>query len=144
MVVSLHVFVGNWIFLGPLLTPVNYTCSVPACLGPKIYLLLCKYTVADFRCTQKRASDLITGGCELLCGCWDLNSGPSEEQSVLLNHWAISPAPKLTFMPHWQTNVLRYNSLGQAPFLTTYLNQEVVSLGSDGLTERPRNRHNDE
>jgi hypothetical protein len=23
-------------------------------------------------------------GCELPCGCWDLNSGPSEEQSVLL------------------------------------------------------------
>jgi hypothetical protein len=29
---------------------------------------------------QKRASDLITGGCD----CWDLNSGPPEEQSVLL------------------------------------------------------------
>ena len=28
---------------------------------------------------QKRASDLITGGCELPCGCWELNSGPSEE-----------------------------------------------------------------
>jgi hypothetical protein len=23
-------------------------------------------------------------GCEPPCGCWDLNSGPSEEQSVLL------------------------------------------------------------
>jgi hypothetical protein len=33
---------------------------------------------------QKRASDLITDDCELLCGCWDLNSGPLEEQSVLL------------------------------------------------------------
>jgi hypothetical protein len=33
---------------------------------------------------QKRASDLITDGCELPCGCWDLNSGPSEEQWVLL------------------------------------------------------------
>jgi hypothetical protein len=29
-------------------------------------------------------SDLITGGCEPPCGCWDLNSGPLEEQSVLL------------------------------------------------------------
>jgi hypothetical protein len=28
--------------------------------------------------------DLITDGCEPPCGCWDLNSGPSEEQSVLL------------------------------------------------------------
>jgi hypothetical protein len=33
---------------------------------------------------QKRASDLITDGCEPSCGCWDLNSGPSEEQSMLL------------------------------------------------------------
>ena len=29
-------------------------------------------------------SDLVTDGYEPPCGCWDLNSGPSEEQSVLL------------------------------------------------------------
>ena len=29
-------------------------------------------------------SDHIRGGCEPSCGCWDLNSRPSEEQSVLL------------------------------------------------------------
>jgi hypothetical protein len=33
---------------------------------------------------QKRASDLIIDGCEPPCGCWDLNSGPLEEQLVLL------------------------------------------------------------
>jgi hypothetical protein len=33
---------------------------------------------------EKRASDLITDGCESPCGCWDLNSGSSVEQSVLL------------------------------------------------------------
>jgi hypothetical protein len=33
---------------------------------------------------QKRASDPFKGGCEPPCGCWDLNTGPSEEQSVLL------------------------------------------------------------
>jgi hypothetical protein len=33
---------------------------------------------------QKRASDPITDGCEPPCGCWNLNSGPLEEQSVLL------------------------------------------------------------
>ena len=33
---------------------------------------------------QKRASNFITDGCEPLCGCWDLNSGPLEEQLVLL------------------------------------------------------------
>ena len=33
---------------------------------------------------QKRASDLITDGCEPPCSCWELNPGPLEEQSVLL------------------------------------------------------------
>jgi hypothetical protein len=33
---------------------------------------------------QKRAPDPITDGCEPLCGCWELNSGPLEEQSVPL------------------------------------------------------------
>ena len=33
---------------------------------------------------QMTASDPMTDGCELPCGCWDLNSGPLEEQSVLL------------------------------------------------------------
>jgi len=33
---------------------------------------------------QKRASDPITDGCEPPRGFWDLNSGPLEEQSVLL------------------------------------------------------------
>jgi hypothetical protein len=34
------------------------------------------------------------GGCKPPCGCWDLNFGPSEEQSGALTHRAISPAPK--------------------------------------------------
>jgi hypothetical protein len=33
---------------------------------------------------QKRASDSITDGCEPPRGGWELNSGPQEEQSVLL------------------------------------------------------------
>ena len=33
---------------------------------------------------QKRAPDIITDGCEPPCGCWELNSGPLEEQPVLL------------------------------------------------------------
>ncbi|KAM7336837.1 hypothetical protein ACRRTK_002956 [Alexandromys fortis] len=33
---------------------------------------------------QKRAPDDITDGCDSLCGCWELNSQPVEEQSVLL------------------------------------------------------------
>ena len=44
-----------------------------------LFIIICKYTVAGFRCTRKGQ-----GGCEPPCGCWDLNSGPLEEQSVLL------------------------------------------------------------
>jgi hypothetical protein len=44
---------------------------------------LFKYTVAVFR-HQKRESGLVTDGCKAPCGCWDLNSGPPEDQSVLL------------------------------------------------------------
>jgi hypothetical protein len=43
-------------------------------------------------------SDLITDGCEPPCGCWDLNSGPLEEQSGTLTHWAISPARLVFFL----------------------------------------------
>jgi hypothetical protein len=35
--------------------------------------------------TPKRASDPIIDGCEAPRGCWELNSGPEEEQSVLLS-----------------------------------------------------------
>ena len=33
---------------------------------------------------QKRALDPITDGCDLPCGCWELDSEPLEEQPVLL------------------------------------------------------------
>jgi hypothetical protein len=33
---------------------------------------------------QESTSDPITDGCEPPCGCWELNSRPLEEQSVLL------------------------------------------------------------
>ena len=33
---------------------------------------------------QKRAPDLIPDGCEPPYGCWELNSGPLEEQAILL------------------------------------------------------------
>ena len=32
----------------------------------------------------KRALNPITDGCEPPCSCWELDSGPLEEQSVLL------------------------------------------------------------
>jgi len=42
----------------------------------------------------KRASDPITDGCEPPCGCWELNSGPLEDQSVLLT-------TELSLQPHF-------------------------------------------
>jgi hypothetical protein len=43
---------------------------------------------------QKRAPDHITDGFEPLCGCWELNSGPLEEQSVLLTaEPSLQPSP---------------------------------------------------
>jgi hypothetical protein len=58
----------------------------------KIYLFYVhEYTITLFReatsglqTHQKRASDPITDGREPPCGCWELNSGPLEEQSVFL------------------------------------------------------------
>lgn len=52
-------------------------------LKKKKRLYLNKYTVAVFR-HYMRASDPIIDGCELPCVCWELNSGPQEEQTVLL------------------------------------------------------------
>ena len=51
----------------------------------KIYLFyVCAYTVIVFRHTRRRHTDPITDGCEPPCGCWELYSGPLEEQRVLL------------------------------------------------------------
>jgi hypothetical protein len=61
----------------------SYTGDITSFFFLKIYLfIICKYTVAVFR----RASGHITDGCEPPCGCWDLNFGPSEEQSGALTH----------------------------------------------------------
>ena len=44
-----------------------------------------KYIICSFlQRHRKRTSDPITDGCEAPCGCWELNSGPVEEQSVFL------------------------------------------------------------
>jgi hypothetical protein len=56
-----------------------------------VYIILPACTPAG----QKRASDLITDGCESPCGCWELNTEPLEEQPVLLTS-VISLAPVKT------------------------------------------------
>jgi len=60
------------------------------CWGPKagpffiIIIIIYKYTVAVFRHSRRGYQMPTTDGCEPPRGCWDLNSEPQEEQSVLL------------------------------------------------------------
>jgi hypothetical protein len=70
---------------------------------------------------QKRAPDPITDGCEPPCGCWELNSEPIEEQSVLL-----TAEPSL--QPHW------------SDFVTCFFNklQLVLHAFSPALGSRDR------
>jgi hypothetical protein len=54
------------------------------------------YMSALSACTpacQKRASDLITDGCEPPCGCLGIELRTSGRIASALNRWAISPAP---------------------------------------------------
>jgi hypothetical protein len=65
----------------------------------KALFIICEYTVAVFR-TRQKVSDLVTGGCEPPCGCWDLNSGPLEEQPVLLTTLSHLSSPEDSFLKH--------------------------------------------
>jgi hypothetical protein len=55
---------------------------------------------------QKTAPDFITDGCEPPRGCWDLNSGPLEEQSALLTPEPSHQPPIVhTFHPSSQIDL---------------------------------------
>jgi hypothetical protein len=43
-------------------------------------------------------SDIVTGGCEPPCSCWELNSGPLEEQSVLLTAEPLLQTPSMLLL----------------------------------------------
>ena len=70
----------------------------------------------------KRASDPIADGCEPPCGCWELNSGPLKEQSVLLTA-EPSPQPhfylflRVIFIP---SKLERWNLCPSKGLYTTY------------------------
>jgi hypothetical protein len=66
------------------------------------------YMSALSTCTpacQKRASDPITDGCESPCGSWELNSGPLEEQPMLLSY-ERSLQPSFGLLTHTLTTIL--------------------------------------
>ena len=46
--------------------------------------MVVSHHVVAGNCISGLPSDLFTDGCEPPCSCWGLNSGPKEEQSVLL------------------------------------------------------------
>ena len=58
---------------------------------------------------QKRASDPITDVCEPPWGCWELNSGPLEEQSVLLT---TEPSLQQDILLLW-SNFWSFHGLGK-------------------------------
>jgi hypothetical protein len=60
---------------------------------------------------QKRALDPIADGYEPPCGYWELNSGPLEEQSVLL-------ITKLSLQPQCKT-LLRVKTLSLGKFVVS-------------------------
>jgi hypothetical protein len=48
----------------------------------KVYLFYVSTLLLSSGTPEESTSDLITDGCEPPCGCWELNSGPLEEQLV--------------------------------------------------------------
>jgi hypothetical protein len=86
-------------FLGPLLTLVNPACSgQPRSLRPKgLFIIIHKYTVAVFRHTRRGLQISLWVVVKPPCGCWDLNSGPLKEQSLLTIEPSCQPAPYAFF-----------------------------------------------
>jgi hypothetical protein len=87
----------------------------------KDLFILCEYTVTIFR-HQKRASDLITDGCEPPCGCWELNSGPLEVHRVSLcgpscpgTHFVDQAGLKLRNLPASISRVLGLKACATMP-----------------------------
>ena len=71
---------------------------------------------------QKRALDSITDGCEPPCGCWGWNSGPLEEQSVLLStEPSLQPQNRMDLFP----GLLIYS---QMPFSISCFITSVICL----------------
>ena len=57
--------------------------SIPKFFSLRLIYYIYSVSLACVPKSQKRASDPITDGCEPPCGCWELNLGHLEEQSVL-------------------------------------------------------------
>jgi hypothetical protein len=88
------------------------------------------------------ASDPITDGCEQPCGCWDLNSGPLEDYSVLVTtEPSLRPGPdlfKVSFLLLFQSPHLLWVCLscflGGLP-LVIPMNLKSIYFSSSNLME---------
>jgi hypothetical protein len=98
----------------------------------KIYLFYVSTLSLPSDTHQKRASDLITDGCEPPCGCWELNSGPLEEQSVLLTaEPSLQPRPLWFFLNPTNLAVLEVRCLkllGRAASVLKFLGENLFSF----------------
>lgn len=105
-----------FIFL-PFLSVYMYICFVLK----RLYFNLCVYAPV-FVCAaacRGQAQDIGALWAEF-CECWELNSGPMEEQSrKYSNHWIISPALILYFMT-WSHLALTGIELCTRGWLWTY------------------------
>ena len=74
----------------------------------KIYLfIICKCSC--LQTLQKMESDLITDGCEPPCGCWDLNSRPSESHHQKSSRVLLPTEP--SHQPPYLTSNFSFKSL---------------------------------
>lgn len=111
--------------------------TTPLC---EFFFNVYKYTVALFRYTQKRAP--IADGCEPLCGCWELKSGPLKEQSVCLTTQpSLQPPPTLwvlrvelrsSRLAQWvKLHVAMPDNLSLMPWPSALISNLSVPLGSE-------------
>jgi hypothetical protein len=116
---SLFPYEPSPLFLSPSLLP-----SPSSFFFLKIYFIYYMWVHCScLQTLQKRASDFITDGYEPPCGCWDLNLGPLEEQSVLLTAEPSHQPPPLLFFQ------LSENSSFLPPLKCTAQWREVYSPG---------------
>ena len=71
----------------------------PSCLASSLFKNNIFYIHGYSFCIWKRATDLIIDGCGLPCGCWDLNSGPLEEQPVPTLNVSLVPISCMLGIP---------------------------------------------
>ena len=98
---KLHDLLKGTLWLGK-----SSNTNVFVCFLDLLISCICIYN-SCLQTHQKRASDPITDGCKSPCGCWELHSGPLEEQSVLLTAEPSFQPPCLQFYNQTIYSVLK-------------------------------------